>query len=97
MNKPKYEGLPDDLRAVLDANSGQPAAHHGRHAPWDDRRPGSQAMAKKRGNPRSSCCPRTRRRRWQQADRTGEIDAWMKAQPGNAELLAQTQGADRQV
>lgn len=49
MNKPKYEGLPADLRAVLDANSGQVAARMAA-VPWDERGPIVEADVRRRGN-----------------------------------------------
>jgi TRAP-type C4-dicarboxylate transport system substrate-binding protein len=49
MNKPKYDALPADLRAVLDANSGAVAARMAA-VPWDERGPIVAAEAVKRGN-----------------------------------------------
>ncbi|MFZ4407583.1 MAG: TRAP transporter substrate-binding protein [Paracraurococcus sp.] len=49
MNKAKYAGLPDDLRAVLDANSGAAAARMAA-VPWDERGPIVEADVRKRGN-----------------------------------------------
>jgi TRAP-type C4-dicarboxylate transport system substrate-binding protein len=49
MNKPKYESLPDDLRKILDANSGQVfAAMAG--AMWDEQANVVAELVKKRGN-----------------------------------------------
>jgi len=49
MNKAKYASLPDDLRKVLDANSGQVAAQMAAR-PWDERGPVVEEMVRKRGN-----------------------------------------------
>ena len=49
MNKAKYAALPDELRAVLDANSGAIAARMAA-VPWDERGPVVEAEARKRGN-----------------------------------------------
>jgi TRAP-type C4-dicarboxylate transport system substrate-binding protein len=49
MNKAKYESLPGDLKAVIDANSGTgPAAKAG--AIWDDQATAVTELVKKRGN-----------------------------------------------
>lgn len=49
MNKPRYQGLPDDLKAVIDANSGLPLAKEiGRV--WDEAEAPGKAAAAKRGN-----------------------------------------------
>ncbi|HYZ32933.1 MAG TPA: TRAP transporter substrate-binding protein [Crenalkalicoccus sp.] len=49
MNKAKYASLPDALRHVLDANSGQVAAAMAAR-PWDERGPVVEEMVRKRGN-----------------------------------------------
>jgi TRAP-type C4-dicarboxylate transport system substrate-binding protein len=49
MNKAKYEGLPADLRRVLDANSGQAAAEMAAKV-WDEQGPVVEEMVRKRGN-----------------------------------------------
>jgi TRAP-type C4-dicarboxylate transport system substrate-binding protein len=49
MNKAKYEGLPADLRRVLDANSGQVAAEMAGRV-WDEQGPIVEAMVRRRGN-----------------------------------------------
>lgn len=49
MNRAKYEGLPADLRRVLDANSGQAAATMAA-VPWDERGPIVEDQVRKRGN-----------------------------------------------
>ncbi|MBC7431384.1 MAG: TRAP transporter substrate-binding protein, partial [Rubritepida sp.] len=49
MNKAKYEGLPADLKAVLDANSGMAAARMAAR-PWDEQGPVVEEMVRRRGN-----------------------------------------------
>ena len=49
MNKPKYEGLPADLKAILDKNSGAAAAIVAGRA-WDDQAIVVSEMVKARGN-----------------------------------------------
>jgi TRAP-type transport system periplasmic protein len=49
MNKEKYASLPEDLRKVLDANSGAAAARMAA-VPWDERGPIVEADVRKRGN-----------------------------------------------
>jgi TRAP-type C4-dicarboxylate transport system substrate-binding protein len=49
MNKAKYEGLPDDLKKVIDANSGQTAAAMAGQV-WDEQAVTVSEMVKKRGN-----------------------------------------------
>jgi TRAP-type transport system periplasmic protein len=49
MNKAKYAALPDDLRQVIDANSGKVAAEMAAK-PWDERGPVVEEMVRKRGN-----------------------------------------------
>ncbi len=49
MNKAKYEGMPADLKAVIDANSGQTAAAMAGKV-WDEQADVVSAMVKSRGN-----------------------------------------------
>ena len=49
MNRAKYEGLPEELRRVLDANSGMAAAEMAAK-PWDEQGPVVEQMVRKRGN-----------------------------------------------
>ncbi|MEN0073245.1 MAG: TRAP transporter substrate-binding protein [Paracraurococcus sp.] len=49
MNRARYEGLPEALRQVLDANSGLAAARMAAR-PWDERGPVVEAEVRKRGN-----------------------------------------------
>ena len=49
MNKAKYEGLPADLKAVMDANTGMPAAELAARA-WDNAAVTASQAAQKRGN-----------------------------------------------
>lgn len=49
MNKAKYDGLPADLRDILDANSGMAAARMAAR-PWDEQGPVVEEMVRRRGN-----------------------------------------------
>lgn len=49
MNKAKYEGLPADLKRVLDANSGLVAAEMAGKV-WDEQGPVVEALVRRRGN-----------------------------------------------
>ena len=49
MNRAKYDGLPAELRTVLDANSGGAAARMAA-VPWDERGPIVEADVRRRGN-----------------------------------------------
>jgi TRAP-type C4-dicarboxylate transport system substrate-binding protein len=65
MNRARYEKLPDDLRKVIDENSGPSAAEMvGRM--WDDRAAIAQELARKRGNTIETLPP-------------GEAERWRKA------------------
>jgi TRAP-type C4-dicarboxylate transport system substrate-binding protein len=88
MNKASYEGLPAELRAVLDAHSGQPAAAMA-GAAWDTAGAKARAGAEQRGN-EVFVLPADEAARWQQATQP-VTDAWVKAAPDNAALLARTQ------
>lgn len=49
MNPARYQGLPDDLRRVLDANSGEAAAIMAARV-WDEEGPKVEEAARRRGN-----------------------------------------------
>src|SRR5918994_1587033 len=49
MNKAKYDALPPDLKRVIDANSGQPAAAMAGEV-WDEQAVAVSEMVRKRGN-----------------------------------------------
>jgi TRAP-type C4-dicarboxylate transport system substrate-binding protein len=49
MNRAKYEGLPEEARRVLDANSGMAAAEMAAK-PWDEQGPVVEQMVRRRGN-----------------------------------------------
>lgn len=76
MNKARYEGLPADLRAVLDAHSGQVAAAMA--APvWDVQGPLVEAMVRRRGNAITEL-PEEERARWARTTQP-VIDNWVRA------------------
>jgi TRAP-type C4-dicarboxylate transport system substrate-binding protein len=49
MNKARYDGMPADLKRVLDANSGQVAAAMAARV-WDEQGPVVEEMVRRRGN-----------------------------------------------
>lgn len=74
MNRDSYEGLPDDLKAVIDANSGaELSAMAGRQMQIDDA-PG-RAMAEELGNTITTLTPE-QVEEWRMAA-AGTIDAWI--------------------
>jgi TRAP-type C4-dicarboxylate transport system substrate-binding protein len=75
MNKAKYAGLPADLRAVLDANSGMAAARMAA-VPWDERGPVVEAEVRRRGN-KITVLSEAEKERWQIATRP-VVDNWLK-------------------
>ncbi|WP_309139676.1 hypothetical protein [Siccirubricoccus sp. G192] len=88
MNRAKYEGLPADLRQVLDANSGMAAAEMAAR-PWDERGPVVEEMVRKRGN-QIITITEAEKARWVQATRPVE-EAWLAQARGfdGAALLAE--------
>ncbi len=76
MNKARYEGLPADLRAVLDANSGMAAARMAA-VPWDQEGPRVEEMVRRRGNAIIELSD-DERNRWQRQTQP-VIDAWIAA------------------
>ncbi|MGQ7793289.1 TRAP transporter substrate-binding protein [Faunimonas sp. B44] len=74
MNKPKYEGLPDDLRAVLDEHSGQAAAKKAGQM-FDDLNAEVIAMAEQRGN-RILTLAEDEKAKWIEATKP-VIDTWL--------------------
>ena len=74
MNKAKYQGLPPELRQVLDANSGAVAARMAA-VPWDERNPGVEADVRKRGNT-ITVISEAEKARWMRQT-APVIDAWV--------------------
>ncbi|MBL6458498.1 TRAP transporter substrate-binding protein [Belnapia sp. T6] len=74
MNKAKYDGLPADLRAVIDANSGEAAARMAAK-PWDEEGPKVEEMVRKRGNQILELSEEERNR-WQRQT-TPVVEAWL--------------------
>jgi TRAP-type C4-dicarboxylate transport system substrate-binding protein len=87
MNKAKYESLPADLRAVLDANSGAAMARMAA-VPWDERNPVVEDMVRKRGNQITSI-GEAEKARWVRATQP-VVDNWVANSRGfdAAALLA---------
>lgn len=75
MNRAKYAGLPDDLKKVIDQNSGDAAAAMvGRM--WDEQAAGIEEMVRKRGNTVSTIAAEEAAR-WRKATEP-VLDAWIK-------------------
>jgi TRAP-type transport system periplasmic protein len=84
MNRARYEGLPAELRQVLDANSGlEPAAMAGAAVvkAGDE----AKAQAKEQGN-EIHVLSEAETARWREATRP-VIDAWLEANPDGEKLL----------
>jgi TRAP-type C4-dicarboxylate transport system substrate-binding protein len=79
MNKAKYEGLPDDLRKVIDANSGLEASKWAGKVQNDGDVPGL-AVAEKRGNTIITIDP-AETKRWRDAAEP-TVDAWIAEMSG---------------
>jgi len=79
MNRPRYEGLPADLRAVIDANSGLAAADMAGKV-WDEAAAPARDLAIKRGN-QIYTLPEDEAARWRDAT-VPVIDAWLAAAEG---------------
>ncbi|MCS6891145.1 MAG: TRAP transporter substrate-binding protein [Rhodovarius sp.] len=76
MNRARYEALPADLRAILDANSGMAAARMAAR-PWDEEGPRVEEMVRRRGNQIIELSEEEARR-WQRQTQP-VIDAWIAA------------------
>ena len=74
MNKAKYAGLPDELRQVLDANSGAAAARMAA-VPWDERGPVVEADVRKRGN-QITVITEAEKARWMEATKP-VVETWL--------------------
>lgn len=74
MNKAKYEGLPPELRRVLDANSGAAAARMAA-APWDERGPVVEADVRRRGN-QITVITEAEKARWVEATKP-VVESWL--------------------
>jgi TRAP-type C4-dicarboxylate transport system substrate-binding protein len=75
MNKAKYEGMPEDLRKVIDANSGQVAARMAGQV-WDEQATVVSEMVKKRGNTLITITE-DEKERWRKATQP-VVDTWVK-------------------
>jgi len=74
MNKAKYASLPDDLKRVLDANSGAAAARMAA-VPWDERGPVVAEDVRKRGN-QITVITEAEKARWVEATKP-VVDTWL--------------------
>jgi len=84
MNRARYEGMPEDLRAVLDANSGQVAAEMAGKV-WDEQAEIVSAMVAGRGNTVITLSEEEKAR-WNEATQP-VVDKWVAATPNGAALL----------
>ncbi|PZW45682.1 TRAP-type C4-dicarboxylate transport system substrate-binding protein [Humitalea rosea] len=93
MNKARYAGLPGELRAVIDANSGQPVAELAGRV-WDEQGPPVEAAVRQRGN-QIITLSQAETERWQAATRP-VVEAWIAASRergfDGAALLADARG-----
>lgn len=76
MNKAKYEGMPADLRKVIDANSGQVAAQMA-GTMWDQQAVAVSDMVRKRGNT-ITVIDEAEAARWRKTTEP-VIEAWIKS------------------
>lgn len=76
MNKAKYEGMPADLKKVIDANSGQVAAQMAGNM-WDQQAIAVSDMVRKRGNT-ITVLDEAEAGRWRKATEP-VIEAWIKS------------------
>jgi TRAP-type C4-dicarboxylate transport system substrate-binding protein len=74
MNRAKYEALPPDLKRVLDANSGIPAAEMAAKV-WDEQGPIVEQMVRRRGN-NVVAISEEEKARWQRTCQP-VIDGWV--------------------
>ncbi len=83
MNKAKYDGLPADLKAVIDKNSGQQFAELAGNM-WDDAGVGVLEMVKKRGNTLGHDLGR----------REGQVGQGLRAGHGRVDQAGEGKGLD---
>jgi TRAP-type C4-dicarboxylate transport system substrate-binding protein len=75
MNKAKYDGLPPDLKKVIDANSGAALSHQAGRI-WDEVTPATRKPAEERNNT-IYMLPSDEHRKWEQAAQP-VYDEWVK-------------------
>lgn len=76
MNKAKYDGMPDDLKKVIDANSGQVVAQMAGEM-WDNQAKVVEEVVRKRGNTVASIDD-AEAARWRKATQP-VVEAWLKS------------------
>jgi TRAP-type C4-dicarboxylate transport system substrate-binding protein len=79
MNRARYEGMPDDLRAVIDANSGMAAAAMAGKV-WDEAAGPAMELARKRGN-EIHILSEEETARWREAT-APVVEAWLAQAKG---------------
>jgi TRAP-type C4-dicarboxylate transport system substrate-binding protein len=84
MNRAKYEGMPADLREVIDRNSGMVAAAMAGRV-WDEQATAVSDMVQKRGNTMITLAE-DEKKRWMQATQP-VVDNWVKSTKDGAKLL----------
>jgi len=77
MNRARYDALPADLQAVMDANSGQAAAAMAGRA-WDEQSANVEAMVRRRPTNSIAELDAAETQRWARATQP-VIDAWVRA------------------
>jgi TRAP-type C4-dicarboxylate transport system substrate-binding protein len=88
MNRARYEGLPAELRQVLDANSGMELATKAGTS-WDTAGAVARKVAQERGNTIATL-GEDEVARWREATRP-VVDTWITATPNGVQLLEQAQ------
>ena len=88
MNRARYEGLPAELRQVLDANSGMELATKAGTS-WDTAGAVARKLAQERGNTIATL-GEDEVARWREATRP-VVDTWIAATPNGVQLLEQAQ------
>jgi TRAP-type C4-dicarboxylate transport system substrate-binding protein len=75
MNPARYQGLPAELRTVLDANSGMVAAEMAAKV-WDEQGPAVRAMVERRRDNRIVQITEAEKQRWMEATKP-VVDSWV--------------------
>jgi TRAP-type C4-dicarboxylate transport system substrate-binding protein len=85
MNKARYDGLPADLKQILDANTGMVAATMAGEA-WDAASAASEAIVRARAGNTIAALPEAEVARFRAATRP-VVDAWLQGGQGRGALL----------
>jgi TRAP-type C4-dicarboxylate transport system substrate-binding protein len=85
MNKARYDGLPGDLKQILDANTGMVAATMAGEA-WDAASAASEAIVRARAGNTIAALPEPEVARFRTATRP-VVDTWLQGGAGRQALL----------